>query len=49
METTIKERKIIINSHSHCKRLSEISRIISTPRSTTVQSIIDRYGQRNSM
>ena len=48
VKTTIEERKIIINLHNHCKSLSEISRIISRLRST-IQSIIDRYRQRNRL
>lgn len=47
-ETTIAERKIIVNLHNQCKSLAEISRIVSRPRST-IQSIIDRYGLRKTL
>ena len=45
VETTVEERKIIINLHNECKSSSEISRIVSRPRST-IKGIIDRYGSR---
>ena len=48
VETKIEERKIIINLHNRCKNLSNISRILSRPRST-VQSIMNRCGQRNRL
>lgn len=47
-ETTIEERKVIINLHNQCKSLSEISRIVNRPR-TTIQSVVDRYGARKSL
>lgn len=48
METTIEKRKVIINLHNHRKSLSEISPIISRPRST-LQNRIYSYGQRNRL
>jgi transposase len=47
-ETTEEERKIIINLHNQCKKLSEISRIVNRSRST-IQGIIDRYGTRKTV
>ncbi|CAK9827588.1 Transposable element Tcb1 transposase [Anthophora retusa] len=47
-ETTEEERKIIIRLHNQCKSLSEISSIVNRARST-VQSIIDRFGERKTV
>lgn len=47
-ETTIGEKKIIINLHDPCKSLLQILRIRNRPR-FTIESIIDIYGLRKKL